>query len=512
MALTQRLDLRQSQQLVMTPQLQQAIKLLQLSNLELADYIDQAVEQNPLLERGRAEDEGQPPSDYEPDATPPPELSADRTSLDVLTASDTLRPDGDAPLDIGSDDLNGDFGPGDGQDGNPGEVAPEYRETWGTGGSRDFTGDRPDLDEFIAGETTLRDHLIGQINVDIAEPLIRRIALHLVEYLDDGGYFTGSEDEIARDLSVPVAMVGAALERVQQLDPSGIGARTLQECLAIQLRAKDRLDPAMATLLTHLPLLAKRDYANLVRLCGVDMDDMSDMVGEIRALNPRPAAGFTTSPIQAVTPDILMTRKANGDWLIELNPETLPRVLVNRDYYQEISRSMKEKPDKEYLSECYATANWLVKSLHQRQTTILKVASEIVRQQSAFFTDGVRALKPLVLKDIADVIGMHESTVSRVTSNKFMATPRGVFELKYFFTSSIQGADGGIAHSAEAVRSRIKSLVDAETRDTVLSDDRIVEILRSDGVDIARRTVAKYREAMRIPSSVQRRREKGIRL
>ncbi|WP_366655431.1 RNA polymerase factor sigma-54 [Fodinicurvata sp. EGI_FJ10296] len=516
MALTQRLDLRQSQQLVMTPQLQQAIKLLQLSNLELVEYIDQAVEQNPLLERGRAEDEGQSPddrgmADYAP---PEPEArsdDADRTGLDVLTSSEHLRPDNDGPLDVGSDDFNSDFGPGDGQQGNPGEATPEYKENWGNGGSRDFDGTHPEIDEFLAGEITLRDHLTGQINVDISEPLIRRVALHLLEYLDDAGYFGGSEDEIARELTVSVTIVGTALHRVQQLDPPGIFARTLRECLAIQLAGKDRLDPAMSALLDHLPLLAKRDYATLTRLCGVDMEDMSAMVAEIRALNPRPAARFGAAPVHTVTPDILMSRKADGSWLIELNPETLPRVLVNRPYYQEVSQSMTEKSDKEYLSECMASANWLVKSLHQRQTTILKVAGEIIRQQSPFFESGVRALKPLVLKDIADAIGMHESTVSRVTSNKFMATPRGVFELKYFFTSSIQGADGGVAHSAEAVRSRIKALVDAETSDTVLSDDRIVEILRADGVDIARRTIAKYREALRIPSSVQRRREKGIR-
>jgi RNA polymerase sigma-54 factor len=235
------------------------------------------------------------------------------------------------------------------------------------------------------------------------------------------------------------------------------------------------------------------------------------MIAEIKSLNPKPGEAFEPPLDQPVVPDVLVRRGPDGGWAIELNSDTLPRVLVNNAYYSEVSgRTAKDKKAKEYLSDCLQSANWLVRSLHQRATTILKVATEIVRQQDRFLEHGVQYLRPLVLRDIADAIGMHESTVSRVTSNKFVATPRGIFELKYFFTASIASSGGGEAHSAEAVRDRIKRLIDAEPPSAVLSDDRIVELLRDDGVDIARRTVAKYREALRIPSSVQRRREKAM--
>ena len=265
----------------------------------------------------------------------------------------------------------------------------------------------------------------------------------------------------------------------------------------------------MRTLLDRLDLLAKRDLAQLMKLCQVDAEDMKEMIAEIRTLNPKPGSIFDHAMVQPVIPDIIMRPQPGGDWIIELNAETLPKVLVNTRYYARITKDAKKKEEKDYLSERYQAANWLVKSLHQRATTILKVASEIIRQQDAFFRRGVQHLKPLILRDIADAISMHESTVSRVTTNKHMATPRGLYELKYFFTAAIQSSSGGEAHSAEAVRSRIKALIDAEKLDDVLSDDKLVEMLRSDGVDIARRTVAKYREAMKIPSSVQRRREKG---
>jgi RNA polymerase sigma-54 factor len=294
------------------------------------------------------------------------------------------------------------------------------------------------------------------------------------------------------------------------MDPSGIFARSLGECLALQLREKNRLDPAMQALLDNLPLLAARNQAALLKVCGVDLEDLTEMVAEVRALNPKPALAFDQEPVQTVVPDILMRIDNAGGWIVELNTDTLPRVLVNQRYYSRLGGSCKTKQDKEYIQEKFQSASWLVKSLHQRATTILKVATEIVRQQDAFFRHGLEFLRPLILRDIAEAIGMHESTVSRVTTNKFMATPRGLYELKYFFTSAIQGADGQAAHSAESVRYRIKALIDAETAEEVLSDDRIVEILRDGGVDIARRTVAKYREAMKIPSSVQRRREKSL--
>jgi RNA polymerase sigma-54 factor len=297
---------------------------------------------------------------------------------------------------------------------------------------------------------------------------------------------------------------------VQDFDPPGVFARDLRECLGLQLRDRNRLDPAMQALLDNLPLLAARNAPALIRLCGVDAEDLAEMVAEIKALDPRPGHAFDPPLAQPVIPDIMMRADPQDGWIVELNADTLPRVLVNNRYYARISQAARSKAEREYLTDRLQAANWLVKSLHQRATTILKVASEIVEQQDGFFRHGVQALRPLILRDIADAIGMHESTVSRVTTNKYIATPRGLFELKYFFTSSIAASRGGEAHSAEAVRFRIRGLIDREPSGDTLSDEKLVELLQKDGVDIARRTVAKYREAMRIPSSVQRRREKML--
>jgi RNA polymerase sigma-54 factor len=267
----------------------------------------------------------------------------------------------------------------------------------------------------------------------------------------------------------------------------------------------------MQTLLQHLDLLAKHDRAQLMKLCAVDAEDMTDMVAEIRSLNPRPGASFERATAQTVVPDILVFRQHDGSWGVVLQMETLPRLLVNQHYYTTVSTRTQSKKDRDYLTERLSSANWLVKTLHQRATTILKVASEIVRQQEGFFLHGIQFMKPLIRRDIAAAIDMHESTVSRVATNKYMATPRGLFEMRYFFSAAIQGADGMANHSAEAVRSRLKELIDAETVDAVLSDDQLVAILKERGVEIARRTVAKYRESLKIPSSVQRRREKALR-
>ncbi|HEV7370025.1 RNA polymerase factor sigma-54 [Arenibaculum sp.] len=525
MALTQRLDLRQSQSLVMTPQLQQAIKLLQLSNLELADYVDREIEQNPLLERddGPADGGSDVPADggdgrggadgereragggddagADGGEAPPP---ADPLRMDsaTLASSEVLPADREGPLDTDYDNVW-----------TNGSLAGDGGGDWsGRGGRTDFSDDDYGLDQVASGEASLRDHVVSQINVELGDPADRLIGLALLEQLDEAGYVAGDLDALAVQLGISAARVEAVLARLQRFDPPGIFARSLKECLAIQLREKDRLDPAMQALVDHLDLLAARNVPALLRICGVDAEDLSDMIAEIKALDPKPALRFDRHVAQTVTPDILMRPQPGGGWLIELNSDTLPRVLVNQRYFTRVVGEVRSKTERDYINERFHSANWLVKSLHQRATTILKVASEIVRQQDAFFVHGVQHLKPLILRDIAEAIGMHESTVSRVTTNKFMATPRGLFELKYFFTAAIAGADGEAAHSAEAVRHRIKTLIDAESADAVLSDDRIVEVLRVDGIDIARRTVAKYREAMRIPSSVQRRREKALRL
>ncbi|SMF63657.1 RNA polymerase, sigma 54 subunit, RpoN/SigL [Azospirillum oryzae] len=539
MALAQRLDLRQAQTLVMTPQLQQAIKLLQLSNIELSDFVDREIEQNPLLERDSGPgDGGSDPvvGDGAGGEAPggldgPGGMEANGLSIDGLngrddgpalapsdgrtrdtvemTSSDTMASSSEAPLDTDFENVYGDDRFSDGSDGGS-EVYGSYGERGGRSG---FDDDDSNLEATLTSEKNLRDHLTEQLKIDLPDHGDQLIGLALIDMLDEAGWLVGFDAQaMAEQLGCDAERVERVLAACQRFDPPGIFARSLKECLAIQLREKNRLDPAMAALLDNLELLAARNLPAIMKVCGVDAEDVADMVVDIRKLNPKPALAFDHTPAQLVTPDILMRANPGGGWLIDLNPDTLPRVLVNHRYFARISDSARNKADKEYISERFQSANWLVKSLHQRATTILKVASEIIRQQDAFFIHGVSHLRPLILRDIAEAIGMHESTVSRVTTNKFMATPRGVFELKYFFTSAIQGADGQASHSAEAVRHRIKTMIDAEKPDDVLSDDKLVEILRAEGIDIARRTVAKYREAMKIPSSVQRRRAKMSRM
>lgn len=502
MVLAPRLDLRQSQSLVMTPQLQQAIKLLQLSNLELTAFVESELERNPLLEREDTSEAAAPPAE------------APRDAAEALTAD--LPASNENPLDTDWADTDS-LTPGrvtesDGTD--LGMVEAGLGMTGGSGSGSSsggsFDDDLRGLEETLSEALTLRQHLMAQVGLTFAQSTDRMIAAALVESIDDAGYLPEPLDSFALQFGCDIARIETVLAQVQRFDPTGVGARSLAECLALQLAEKDRLDPAMQALLNNLTLLAHRDLAGLQRVCGVDAADIADMIGEIRALNPKPGLAFERSAADPVTPDILMQALPDGTWHLELNPETLPRVLVNNRYHTRVRRQSLNKADRDYISEQFQTANWLVKALHQRATTILKVASEIVRQQDGFFRHGITHLRPLILRDIAEGVGLHESTVSRVTTAKYIATPRGMLELKYFFTSAIQSADGSAAHSAEAVRYRIKALIDAEKPDDILSDDKIVELLRADGVDIARRTVAKYREAMRIPSSVQRRREKAF--
>ena len=498
MALTQRLEIRQSHALVMTPQLMQAIKLLQLSNLDLAAYVEGELERNPLLERTEEGEGERSPAGREvsPDAAPADWMQADRDQ------DQSSRPEQPA-VDI--DDVP----PGDADAANSranSEGPMGYSEWAGTGAGGRENGDY-NLEAFVSVETTLADHLAEQLALTVSNPARRMIGQYLIDLVDEAGYLNGDLALVAEKLGAPVGEVGAVLAILQGFDPPGICARNLTECLAIQLKERNRFDPAMQALVAHLDLLAKRDLAALRRLCGVGEEDLSDMIGEIRKLNPKPGLAFGSVQMQPIVPDVFVRSGPNGGFAIELNSDTLPKVLVNQTYHAELAKTANDK-DKSYLADCLQTATWLMRALDQRAKTILKVSTEIVRQQDAFFLHGVQHLRPLNLKTIADAIGMHESTVSRVTANKYMATNRGIFELKYFFTSAIASADGGEAHSAEAVRHRIRQLIDAEAPNYVLSDDTIVVKLREVGIDIARRTVAKYREAMRIASSVQRRREK----
>ena len=513
MALGPRLDLRQSQTLVMTPQLQQAIKLLQMSNIELTTFVEQEIEQNPLLERdesgeshdnegetGNAPDEPRETAAEHGDDHPDGPDSADAAVSETMPASDS------AALDTDYENVFEAESPSDGA------VGPQSGDSsqWNLSGSGASGEAGADFDSLAAQEITLREHLVRQINVDLADPAEQMIALRLIEHLDDAGYMTGELDQIGAALGCSTVRVGQTLEKLQALDPPGIFATSLAECLELQLRDRNRFDPAMAALLSRLDLLAKQNFTELRRVCGVDSEDLAEMVREIKALNPKPASAFDVVITQPVTPDVLARPSDDGGWIIELNPETLPRVLVNNRYYAVVSKKTRGKHEKTFLIEAYQSANWLVKSLQQRAETILKVATELVRRQEGFFAHGVEYLKPLTLRDVAEAVEVHESTVSRVTSNKYISVARGVFELKYFFTSSIASTDNGDAHSAEAIRFRIRALIDQESADLVLSDDKIVEILRVGGVEIARRTVAKYRESMQIPSSVRRRREKSL--
>lgn len=520
MALTPKLELRQSQSLVMTPQLMQAIKLLQLGNLDLVAYVEAELERNPLLERDEGEErpvaEAQSAEAARADAAADVVAGGDGGAEVSDYGGESAAPALDTAFEQGSaeigEKLDADYSNVFQDDGGGGDLDPSrlVGETWSQTSTRGAGGGGEDynLESYVAAEISLADHLAEQLALAITDPMRLMIGRYLIDAVDEAGYLRTDTASVAEKLGAPIELVDEVLAILQGFDPAGVCARDLAECLALQLKELDRYDPAMRALVENLELLARRDFAALRRLTRVDDEDLADMVAEIRALNPKPGNAFGTTLVQPVVPDVVVRAGPDGGWLVELNTETLPKVLVNQSYFARVAKTAKGEKDKLYLSECMQTANWLVKSLDQRAKTILKVASEIVRQQDAFLTHGIQHLKPLNLRIIADAVGMHESTVSRVTSNKYMATSRGIFELKYFFTSSIASSEGGEAHSSESVRHRIKELIDRETADDVLSDDTIVKMLREAGIDIARRTVAKYREAMNIPSSVQRRREK----
>jgi RNA polymerase sigma-54 factor len=487
MSIAPRLDLRQSQSLVMTPQLQQAIRLLALSNLEVESFIAEEIERNPLLEGGGTEDS--------PAAEAPAEAPDEPPSSDDFGS-------GEAPLDLDVNDenLHQDSASDRALDGGLGMDGL-------SGGGWD--GEGPDFDSFASDEVSLHGHLLAQAGERLSGPDLV-IAGQIIEQVDETGYLLASTLDMAGRLGVPLAEVERILAIVQSFDPTGVAARSLAECLALQAKEADRYDPAMARLIDNLDYLAKGNFSALKRICGVDDEDLGDMVRELRAYDPKPGCRFAggSDRVEAAVPDVFVARRGFG-WAIELNSATLPRLLVNRRYYAELTGGA-DRRSKAWLSECLASANWLMKALDQRARTIVKVCSEIVKQQDGFFRHGVAQLKPLTLRQVAEAIGMHESTVSRVTSNKYLACDRGLYELKYFFTSGIQSNDGGDAVSAEAVKSHIKTLIAAEDQHAILSDDQLVELLRAKGFDIARRTVAKYREAIGLGSSVQRRRQKAI--
>jgi RNA polymerase sigma-54 factor len=484
MALGPRLDLRQSQSLVMTPQLQQAIKLLALSNLEIEAFIGDALDNNPLLEAGELSLE----RPAEPDGR---EEAPDDPTADQLI----MRGQGevDAPLDIDPAALDRDRDTGD------------WSATAAGGGEHG-----PGIDERGNDAATLAEHLDAQIGAVVDDVRVLFVARHLIGLLDEAGYLAAPLREVAADLGVPLACVEEALSAVQSLDPTGVGARTLSECLALQAKEADRYDPCMARLIDNLELVARGEFARLKRMCDVDDEDFADMLDELRSYDPKPGLRVGSGERAPVVPDILVTGGGPAGWEIALNEATLPRLVVNRSYFVELRNGCVDKASRSWLSEKLADAKSLIKALDQRQKTILKVAAEIVKQQEGFFRRGVSHLKPLTLRAVAEAIEMHESTVSRVTSNKYLNCQRGTFELKYFFTSGVASADGEGSVSAETVKAQIRALCDAEDPADILSDDQLVDLLREKGFDLARRTVAKYREAIGIGSSVQRRRQKKL--
>ena len=503
MSLMQRLEMRQGQALVMTPQLLQAIKLLQLSHLDLAAYVDAELERNPLLERV----EGEAASEREAErGEPDRDAGSDEAESWMPSDLAPTQAEIESHLDTRLDNVFADETPMPREAASGDQLSLTPAPYGSTGGS--FDGELPDFEASLTAEISLRDHLAAQLDLATRDLTDRLIGGFLIDAVDEAGYLRESIDAVAERLGASLDTVARVLKLVQSFDPAGVAARDLAECLSLQLREQDRFDPAMQALVSRLDLVAKRDFPALRKLCQVDDEDLVEMLSEIRRLDPKPGRAFGSHAVEVLVPDVFVRGAPDGSWLIELNSEALPRVLVNQSYYSRVSKGAVADGDRSFLSECLQTANWLTRSLEQRARTILKVAAEIVRQQDAFFVHGVAYLRPLNLKTVAEAIGMHESTVSRVTSNKSIGTSRGTLEMKYFFTAAIPGAAGTASHSSEAVRHRIRQLVDGEAMD-VLSDDALVQRLRDDGIDIARRTVAKYRESLRIPSSIERRRDRS---
>ncbi|KZL19369.1 RNA polymerase sigma-54 factor 2 [Pseudovibrio axinellae] len=510
MAIGPRLEFRQSQQLVMTPQLMQAIKLLQLSNVDLIAHINNELESNPFLEQDDSPDGAGPAAEpsrsdgsTEHENAPTDAQEGDWLSNELQATPEAISSKLDSELSNVFSDDNG--------ENQPIDPVQQKAENWQAPSHNMSSGGSDyNLEAFVAAEVSLSEHLQEQLGFVVSDPADLLVARQLIDCIDENGYLRIDSEEISHRLGVTESDLDRVISRIQGLDPVGVFARDLIECLKLQLIEKNRYDPAMQALVENIELLAHHDLVKLKRLCKVDDEDLKDMILEIKELNPKPGAAFNTEITQAIVPDAFVLAASDGGWTVELNTENLPKVLVNQSYYSEISQGPKNDKELAYFTDSLQTANWLVKSLDQRARTILKVSSEIVRQQDGFLTYGVQYLRPMNLRVVADAIGMHESTVSRVTSNKYIATPRGIFELKYFFSAAIASSEGGESHSAESVRYQIKQLIDAEDPKKILSDDALVKILKDDGVDIARRTVAKYREALKIPSSVQRRREKKL--
>lgn len=451
----------QSQTLSMNAQIIQSIKLLQFNQTELEAFVREQSDCNPLIE---VVEPSEPRPATRNEEVLPKEGASERPAGPSMGQSGRIR---SSPID-------------------------------------DFARDTQ------AASVSMREHLRRQLGMSIRDPAMARVAEEVVEALDDDGYFRMDPGVIADRLDVADETVEHALALVQQLEPTGVGARDLRECLSLQLAERKALDMTMEALLDHLPLIAKHDFRRLASLCRTDVEQIAAKVETIRSLDPRPGRGFDEEPIIPALPDVTVKRDRDGTFVTALVPDAMPRVLVNRRYYSEVRAVCARGSEARFVADCLKGASWLARNLDRRARTILSVATAIVAHQRDFLVHGREFLKPLNLRDVAEEIGVHQSTVSRAVANKYMMTDRGMFEFKFFFANAVAAADDGEGPSADTVRHKIRRLVAAETAETILSDDAIVQLLRTDGVEIARRTVAKYRETLRIPSSLQRRRQREL--
>lgn len=490
MAITPKLELKQSQSLLMTPQLRQAINLLQMSNLELNALIDEELTANPLLQKEEANpgDEAKLPQtidDY--DATESPSLSEEEFTPD-FDLSDRFD-------DAGSD--------------NEGYNSLENDYDWNQNGRGKSNFEDEDFDYFekkLTQTPSLYEVLKEQIGLNFKSRKEQIIALRLSEHLDDAGYFRGDIKQLASQLKISEAQVCKVLNGLKQFEPSGIFAQNLAECLKIQIQEKGLENPSIMALLNNLPLLAERRFKDLKKLCNCNDEELAEYINIIKSLNPKPAADYHVEIASTIIPDVFVKRDKYGIYHVELNNASLPRLLINQHYYSEIKNA--DKSTKRYLKEHLSSASFLIKSLHQRAVNILKVSEEIVKYQYDFFEKGIEYLKPMALKDIAEKAEMHESTVSRITTGKYMHTPLGIFELKYFFSAAAGSYIGEDQTSVVSIKHQLKKWIEEETPSHILSDEELSELFAQQGTKVARRTIAKYREAMGIGSSAQRKREK----
>lgn len=489
MAVTPRIEIKQLQSLLMTPQLRQAISILQLTNLELSGLVAQELENNPLLTTENEADSQSQSGDTE-------------HNIDEYNAPDTETEQIQDDIDY-ADAFADDFGSD--------RVGYDTPLSWDDRRLQKAQVADENFDyieQSLSAQKSLYQILSEQIDMAFVNTKDKMAAFLLCEHLDAAGYFSGNIPQLARQTKTTEQHLTRILKTLQTFEPSGIFATSLKECLQIQLEEQNRCDVMMQKLLNNLELLASRDLKKLKKICNATDEDLSSMISDIKALNPKPAAAYFQEQNHSIIPDVIVRRNKYGEYRVELNQDSLPRVLINREYCKILQKTPgQDKQQKKYLKEKLGHAGFLIKALHQRAETILKISEEIVKAQRDFFENGINHLKPLLLKDIAETVEMHESTVSRVTTGKYMETPVGTFELKYFFSAAAGTYNGSNTTSTASIKHRIKKIIDGEGT-KVLSDDAIVEVMAAQSIKIARRTVAKYREEMGIPGSAERKRQK----